>query len=83
MITGLSPATGTAGQSITLIGAGLYSPGSSITAMFGNAAAAVACPTRTTCQLTVPSSPPGSTGVPVTVTTSAGTSNPVTFTYGA
>jgi hypothetical protein len=88
-VTALAPAAGSAGQALTLSGSGFFSAGGHILVTFGGAEAPTACPTRTTCTVTVPSlgPAPGSTGptaprvVPVVVTTDTGTSNQLTFTY--
>ena len=82
MLSSLSPASGLAGQSVTLSGANLLSADSQIVAHFGGQVASTDCPTPSTCTVTVPSptGPPAST--PVTITTSSGTSNPLTFEYG-
>lgn len=80
-LTSVSPPSGQAGQTVTLTGANLYSPSGPMSVHFGPAAASFSCPSQTTCEAMVPQRPPGPASVPVTVTTGAGTSNAVTFTY--
>lgn len=74
----MSPASGTAGQTVTLTGSNLFSASGLIMAHFGAATAPVSCPTQSRCTATVPS---GSGSVLVTITTDRGTSRPVRFTY--
>lgn len=84
-ITRISPASGTAGQTVTLTGANFYSPGSgAISVSFGGVPAGVACPTQTSCAVTVPARSASATSpaVHVTVSTDFGTSRPVVFRYG-
>ena len=65
---------------VTLTGTDLFSSNGLITVIFGGIEAGVSCSTTTSCQVTVPNRPtPGP--VPVTITTTGGTSRPVTFTY--
>ncbi|MBO0729126.1 MAG: IPT/TIG domain-containing protein [Acidimicrobiaceae bacterium] len=76
----ISPASGAAGQTVIITGSGLFSRNGLVTVLFGHTQAPVACPTQTTCRVTVPAR--GSPGVvPVTVSTTGGTSNPLPFTY--
>lgn len=80
----VSPASGVPGQEVTLAGAGLFSSDGLIVVRFGATQATVDCPNQTTCQAIVPNAPPGSaaTGAQmITVSTGAGTSNPLKFTY--
>jgi hypothetical protein len=78
----ISPASGIAGQVVTLTGTGLFSADGVITVAFGSAPASVVCPTETTCRATVPTRPAASSGtVSVTVKTQSGTSNRVAFSY--
>ncbi len=78
----LVPATGAAGQVVTVSGANLFSPDGHVEAFLGGEDAPTSCPTQTSCLVTVPalSGPTGS--VPLTVETEAGTSNAVSFSYG-
>ncbi len=78
----ISPASGVAGQVVTLTGTGLFSADGVISVAFGSAPASVVCPTETTCRATVPTPPASSSGtVSVTVKTQSGTSNRVAFSY--
>ena len=78
----ISPASGPAGQRVTLRGRGFFSADGQITVTFGAAQAPVACPSETTCHATVPSRPGiSSATVPVRVSTETGRSNPVAFSY--
>lgn len=78
-ITSLTPSTGSSGQTVTIGGSGLFSSNGQILAYFGTEVAPTACPTVSSCTVTVP---PGSPGPEtVTVVTDRGTSNGLTFTY--
>ena len=82
-LTVVSPASGAPGQEVTLAGAGLFSSDGLIVVRFGAAQATVDCPNQSTCQAIVPNTP-GSAGAGaqmITVSTGAGTSNPLKFTY--
>ena len=80
-ITSLSPSQGPAGQSVSITGTNLVSANGQVLAKFGGQVAPTSCSSATTCSATAPSSPSGSNHVPVTVTTSAGTSNSLNYTY--
>lgn len=84
VLNGISPASGVAGEVVTLSGTGLFSADGVISVSFGGVQAPVACPTQTTCRATVPPGPTAKSHrtVEVTLVTQAGTSNQVTFTYG-
>jgi IPT/TIG domain len=77
----ITPDRGAAGQAVTLDGSNLFSPDGHIVASVGGQPADIRCSTQTSCVLTVPmlTSPPGS--ILVTMTTQAGTSNPVPFSF--
>jgi len=82
VIAAISPASGVAGQVVTLTGTGLFSADGVITVTFGSAQAPVSCPSDNTCHATVPSPASSSSGtVSVTVKTQSGTSNGVAFSY--
>ena len=84
VLAAVSPASGSAGQHVTLRGHGFFSEDGRITVMFGPAEAPVSCPNETTCHATVPARPAKSPGtVGVTVSTETGSSNQVTFKYAA
>ncbi len=82
VISSLSPSSGSGGQAVQVAGSNFLSSDGQIVATFAGRVASTSCPSQTMCTVTVPpsSAPPGP--VPVTITTSAGTSNTVTFTYG-
>jgi hypothetical protein len=82
VISSLSPSSGSGGQTIQVAGSNFLSSDGQIVATFAGQVAPTSCPSQTTCTVTVPSlsAPPGP--VPVTITTSAGASNAVTFAYG-
>jgi hypothetical protein len=82
VITSLAPASGSPGQQIVVVGNNFLSSSGQIVGAFNGQAAPTSCPTQGTCTLTVPA-PPGGPAAQVTITTSTGTSNAVTFTYGA
>ena len=78
-IASLSPASGSAGQTITVTGANFLSSSGQIVATFNGEVAPTSCPAQNTCTLTVPASM--SSSAQVVITTSGGTSNAMTFTY--
>ncbi len=79
VLTSLTPAAGSAGQTVQVSGATFFSADGHITATFGGQIAPISCPGQSTCDLTVPAfATPGT--VAVTVTTDSGTSAPLTFT---
>lgn len=90
-ISGLSPASGPAGTTVTLTGNGFFSASGVVTVLFGQVQAPVSCPTQQSCVVTVPPQPaPASptTGgasasrtVAVTVATDSGRSAPANFSY--
>lgn len=77
----LSPASGPAGQSVTLTGTGFYNPAGDITVDFGGQEAPFDCPSQGSCTATAPDGPTPGTTVPVTVTTGSGSSNTESYTY--
>lgn len=79
----VTPDGGTAGQVVTVDGSNLFSADASIQAAFAGQPTDIRCPTQTSCMVTVPllAVPAGS--IPVTVTTEAGTSNAIPFSYGS
>lgn len=80
MLSSVSPASGSAGQTVTVTGSKLYSSNGHITALVGSAAAGVACPSETTCQVTLPTLHTHGK-VPLTLTTTGGRSNSLTLNY--
>jgi hypothetical protein len=83
VLTALEPASGAPGQIIVITGSDLLSPSGQITAQFGIETTLVACPQQTSCIVMVPPDGAFVSSVPVTVTTDAGTSNALTFSYSA
>jgi IPT/TIG domain len=81
VITSLNPSSGGSGQTIQVTGSNFLSSDGQIVATFGGQVASTICPSQTTCTVTVPSASPTSGSVAVVITTSAGTSNTVTFRY--
>jgi hypothetical protein len=82
VIASLSPSSGSSGQTVQVSGSNFLSSDGQIVATFGGQVAPTSCPTQTTCTVTVPPGSPPSGSAPVTITTSAGTSNAITFNYG-
>ena len=83
VLADISPASGWPGQSVAISGTGLFSRNGVITLRFGSYQAPVSCFSQTACQAMVPGSmsAPDTGAVAVTLTTEAGTSNPVSFRY--
>ena len=82
VLSGLGPSSGLAGESVTLSGKGFFSPTGQVVVYFGLRPASTVCPSQTTCRASVPPRPPGSPRtVAVTVTTGAGRSNGMEFSY--
>jgi hypothetical protein len=66
---------------VVISGTNLISPDGEILARFGGQPAQTRCPVRTSCTVTVPVVGSPASSVPVTVTTAAGTSNTLAFSY--
>ncbi len=81
-LSSLAPATGQAGQTVTVTGSNFLSPSGQISAQVGSQLAPVTCSDQTTCTVVIPPDPGFTPAAPVTITTDSGTSNPLTFTYG-
>jgi hypothetical protein len=81
VLSALSPSSGSAGQSVVVVGMGFLSSDGNVLASFDGQVAPTVCPIQTTCTITVPamSDPPPT--VPVTITTASGTSNALSFAY--
>jgi hypothetical protein len=77
----IAPAAGSAGQSVVISGANLFSADGLVQAFFGMQDAPISCPSQTSCTVVVPnlSGPPR--GLQVTVSTESGTSNALSFYY--
>jgi IPT/TIG domain len=80
-ITSLSPASGSPGQTLTVNGSQFLSSDGSIVASFNGQVTATSCPSQAVCTVTVPPPSPGASSAQVTIATSSGTSNAVTFSY--
>jgi hypothetical protein len=83
VVTSMAPSSGGPGQMVTIQGANLMSSSGVITLAFAGTTAPVSCPTPNECVGAVPSgiNAPPSTQLPVTITTSAGSSRPLPFLY--
>ncbi len=81
VIGSLTPSSGDAGAHIEVAGANFLSSNGQIVATFNGQVAPTSCPASNTCTVTVPPQS-GSSTAQVSITTSGGTSNAVTFTYG-
>jgi hypothetical protein len=79
VISALSPASGSPGQSVMVSGANFLSTTGQIVATFNGQVAPTSCPAQNTCTVTVPSS--NAPSAQVVITTPGGTSNTETFTY--
>ena len=79
VISSLSPASGSAGQSVMVSGANFLSTSGQIVATFNGQVAPTSCPAQNTCTVTVPSS--NAPSAQVVITTAGGASNAETFTY--
>lgn len=81
-LTSLVPAEGSAGQSVVISGANLFSSDGLVQASFDGEAAPTSCPNQSSCTVVVPFLSGLPRAVQVTVTTESGTSNAVSFYYG-
>ncbi len=79
VISGLSPASGSPGQSVMVSGANFLSTNGQIVATFNGQVAPTDCPAQNSCTVTVPSS--NAPSAQVVITTPGGASNGETFTY--
>jgi hypothetical protein len=77
----LNPSTGVAGQEIVVTGANFISADGLIQASIDGQVAPTSCPVQTTCTVTLPTIAGAPSSVPVTITTDAGTSNTLSFTF--
>lgn len=79
-LTSIQPASGAAGQTVTVTGSGLYSSSGEITAYVAGSPAPTSCSSQTTCTVTIPDlGPPRRTTL--VVETASGSSNAVGFRY--
>ena len=81
-LSALAPASGQAGQTVTVTGSNFLSSSGRISAQVGGQTTPVACPAQTTCTVVIPPNPGSTPAAPVTITTDSGTSNALVFTYG-
>jgi hypothetical protein len=81
VVTSLSPSKGGPGQAVTVSGAHFMSADGQIVAEFAGVAAATDCPVQTSCTVVVPTLPGAPRSVRLTITSEAGTSSGVAFTY--
>lgn len=81
VLASITPPSAAPGQTVTLSGSNFYSPSGRITVSFGGTDAGVSCSSATTCTATVPPKPSAGPATTVTISTDAGTSRPVPFTY--
>jgi hypothetical protein len=79
VIVSLDPPAGAAGQRIVVAGRNFMSASGEIVAAFDGVTTSTSCPTQSACAVTVP--PASGPSATVTITTSAGTSNALTFSY--
>lgn len=80
VISALTPSSAAAGQALQVAGSNFLSTNGQIVATFNGQVAPTNCPTQNSCNVTVPPSA-GLTAVSVTINTSGGASNAMTFTY--
>jgi hypothetical protein len=81
VVTSLSPPKGGPGQAVTVSGAHFMSADGHVVADFAGVAASTDCPAQTSCTVVVPTLPGAPRPVRLTITSEAGTSSGVTFTY--
>ncbi|HTW97403.1 MAG TPA: IPT/TIG domain-containing protein [Acidimicrobiales bacterium] len=80
VIAALSPASGSAGQRVTITGSNFLSADDRIVAYFGASPAPTSCPSSDLCVVSAPSGLSGT--VAVQVRTESGASNAASFRYG-
>ncbi len=80
-ISSISPASGGAGSVVDVSGSNLFSSNGVVLARVDGRPSPTSCPTRSSCQVTIPDLGGGARNVPVTISTAAGTSNPLSFHY--
>jgi hypothetical protein len=81
-ISSVTPASGSAGQTVTIAGSNFLSSDGQIVASFSGQVTATSCPSQDVCTVTVPPPSAGETSARVIITTGSGTSNAVAFSYG-
>ena len=80
-LSALAPASGHAGQTVTVTGSNFLSSSGQISVQIGGQMAPVTCPDQTTCTVVIPPDPGSTSSASVTITTDSGTSNTLIFTY--
>ena len=80
-LSSASPSSGAAGQTVVVDGSALYSSTGEVVAYFGSASAPTSCTSQTSCTITVPDLGTSPSTVPLTIVTSQGRSNALTFAY--
>jgi len=80
-LSSASPSSAAAGQTVVVSGSGLYSSNGQVVAYFGSARAPTSCSSQTSCTVTVPDLGTSAATVPLTIVTTQGRSNALTFTY--
>jgi hypothetical protein len=82
VLSAVTPDAGDAGQVVMVNGSNLFSPDENIQASFGGQPADISCPSQALCMMTVPLLAASAGTISITVTTEAGTSDVIPFTYG-
>ena len=80
-LSSASPSAGAAGQTVVISGSGLYSSTGQVVAYFGGSSAPTSCSSQTSCTVTVPDLGTSPSTVPLTIVTTQGRSNTLTFAY--
>ena len=80
-LSSASPSAGAAGQTVVISGSGLYSSTGQVVAYFGGSSAPTSCSSQTSCTVTVPDLGTSPSTVPLTIVTTQGRSNALTFAY--
>jgi len=80
-LSALAPASGHAGQTLTLTGSNFLSSSGQISADVGGQTTRVDCPDQTTCTVVIPPEQGSARSASVTITTDLGPSNALVFTY--
>ncbi|HTX62330.1 MAG TPA: IPT/TIG domain-containing protein [Acidimicrobiales bacterium] len=76
-----SPDAGAPGDTVVVHGSGLFSSNGRVIAYFDGADAPTSCPSQTTCRVIVPDLGPRSSTLHLTIVTSSGRTNALTFAY--
>ncbi len=81
VLSALAPSSGSPGQSVVVVGMGFLSSDGTVLATFDGQVAPTVCPIETSCTVTVPTMSDQPSTVPITITTTSGTSNALSFAY--